>query len=225
MRNLYYMIAFGEDYLIQFDCVHRTLLDMPAEIALVTDIDIAFKGVTVYKVDIPEGRQEAFKYRTQVHRIIDFENYDAVCYADTDVIIKRNLFEKYSTSLFVPQEAGVMMDNEHFSELLTNEERIAAARWPAINAGLFIVPKARLPFWSRYEEMTERSYKKRPWIAEQHALNWLYFHEFNNWDMRLFERHDIGWPVKGISGEYAEHYICLKNEEKIRWMKDALPKS
>lgn len=38
----------------------------------------------------------------------------------------------------------------------------------------------------------------------------------------LFDSQDIGWPVKGIPGKYAEHFICLKNEDKIKWMESRL---
>ena len=219
MRNLVFMVAFGKRCLQEFDLIYPSILGFGNEVLLITDKNIKRKGVEVLQFSKPEETQEMYKFRVHIYRVFDFSLYDSVCYMDTDVIMRRNIFEKYNDRIYVAKEPDVMMDNEHFCELLTNKERIEASTMPAINSGFFVVPKRLIDFWEHYEEITIKSYEKRPWIAEQHAMNWIYFHERERWEMKLFDREDIGWPVKGIEGKYVEHYICLKNEDKIGWMR------
>jgi len=219
MRNLVFMVAFGDRCLEEFDLIYPPILGFGNDVLLITDKNIKRKGVEVLQFSAPEEKQEMYKFRVHIYRVVDFSLYDSVCYMDTDIVMKRNIFDKYKDGIYAAKEPDVMMDNEHFCELLTNKERIEASTMPAINSGFFVVPKRLIDFWEHYEEITIKSYEKRPWIAEQHAMNWIYFHERERWEMKLFDREDIGWPVKGIEGKYVEHYICLKNEDKIGWMR------
>ena len=220
MAYLYFFVAFGPTCLAQFEFIHRRVVSFGHEVILFTDNNkVKYDGVKVIHVESPRERQHMYKFRCSVHRLIDLSKYQAVCYADTDVVIRRDIFEKYSHSITVAQEPDVMMDNEHFCELLTPYERIAARKWPALNAGFIVVPRKMINFWKYWEKIADKSYAKRPWIAEQHSLNWIYFHEFNRWHIKLFQGNDFGWPIKGIKGEFAEHYICLKNEDKLPHMK------
>ena len=216
------MVAFGDRCLEEFDLIYPSIVGFGNEVLLITDKDVKRKGVQVLQFSAPEEKQEMYKFRVHIYRVHDFEIYDSVCYMDTDVVMCQNIFDKYKDGVYAAREPDVSMDNEHFCELLTEKERIEAASMPAINSGFIVVPKRLIGFWERYEDITIKSYEKRPWIAEQHAINWLYFHERERWEMKLFDREDIGWPVKGISGKYAEHYICLNNEDKIGWMRSRI---
>jgi hypothetical protein len=218
--NLIYLVAFGQEYMEQFNCIYPLLRQMGNDIMLITDKDVNYKRVRLYRVRTPKDRSQMFKYRIFGYKAADFRKYDAVCYMDTDIIMHQDIFEKYNDGIFAAAEPNVMMDNEHFSGMLTPIERSKAEDMPALNSGFIVVSRKFHSFWPYYERVTEAAYRRRPWIAEQHALNWIYFHD--KFPVRLFDSQDIGWPVKGIPGKYAEHFICLKNEDKIKWMESRL---
>lgn len=222
-NTLIYFTAFGQEYVDQFKFTHKTLIDYGIDIILITDSGETFEGVTKVNVRSPKSKPEMFAYRMNGYRIIDFSRYDHVWYSDTDIVFKSaELFTKYNNgAIWVCQEPDQNMSNEHFCELLRPHQRQAAMKWPAINSGLFVVPKARINFWNEYRKMTEAAYRKRQWIAEQHALNYMYFKSFNHWAMKLFAPGDIGFPIKNIPGRMADHYICLPNSDKLKWMQSS----
>ena len=101
MRNLVFMVAFGDRCLEEFDLIYPPILGFGNDVLLITDKNIKRKGVEVLQFSKPEETQEMYKFRVHIYRVFDFSLYDSVCYMDTDVIMRRNIFEKYNEMFFL----------------------------------------------------------------------------------------------------------------------------
>lgn len=219
MDKVVILIAFGDMCLEQFSLMLPGLQQCGTEIVLITESDRTMPGVRCIKVPMPGSRAEMMAYRTRTWRLVRLDNYAMAWYMDTDIVIKKNLFAKYEgESLWLCAEPDQRMDNEHFSGLLSGREHETARRWPAINSGIVGVPRRSHMFWKMWEDITARAMRQRPWIAEQQALNWIYFHYWNRYRMRIMDRHDVGYPAKSLGGDYAMHYCCMKDTDKLNNM-------
>ena len=215
---LVYLVAFGKDYLDQFDLMYQGLIRMGVDVCLITDQNVKRQGVEVITIGTPLEKMQMFAFRIYGHKIIDFTKYDQVWYSDTDIIFKDNIFDKYKGH-YVCREPWNTMAEEHFNGLLNDQEVLSAKKLPAINSGLVCAPGDSL-FWSEYQTVTERAYRRRAWISEQHALNWMYLKRRDKYNFKLFADEDIGYPARGIKGGYVDHYNCYK--DKLTWMRSNL---
>lgn len=217
--TLVYLIAFGAECLEQFKLCYKGLKLCDVDIVLFTDQKFKADKVTVIPVKIVPNAKDQYIFRTAITDYLDLRDYDRVWYMDCDILIFGDIFKIDSDAIIVTREPKWTMGHDCFASALTHEERVKYYSYPAINGGLYSVPKHYYMFFDVYKLQVERFVKGNPEIniPEQQVLNAYYAR-----NKEMFEIMDIGFPEKGVKGdEMVYHFACYKFEDKLKLMKQA----
>jgi len=219
MADLVYLVAFGSECLAQFKLCSEGLKRCNIDIALITDQEFTDDLIKVYKVDTIPNAREQYAFRTGFRKYIDISNYDRVWYMDCDFLIFGDIFEAYkSDGILVSNEPKWTMGHDCFSGDLTAYERGLYFNLPAINAGIYSVPKKYFHFFEFYDLQVKALMQRNLHIniPEQMVLNSIYARYQENWLVELME---VGFPEKGVRGdEMIYHYACYQFKDKLKLM-------
>ena len=217
--TLVYLIAFGSECLEQFKLCYKGLKQCDVDVLLITDQNYLEDSVNVIRVDTVPKARDQYIFRTNITDYVDISKYDRVWYMDCDILIFGDIFQVKSDAIIVTAEPKWTMGHDCFASALTHEERVKYYHYPAINGGLYSVPKHYYLFFDVYKLQVERFIKENPNIniPEQQVLNAYYAR-----NKGMFELLDIGFPEKGVKGdELVYHFACYKFEHKLKLMKQA----
>jgi hypothetical protein len=219
-------VFFGHDYMEQFQLALKTM-PINWNIIVISDIEITDRSINYYgiKVPTPETIYEKLTYRKNIHKLIDINQYSQVWYSDPDMLFTRDIIKKYkdSKSILVSNEPFMDMSNEHFNGGFSENEikGLIENFAPAINGGLYCVPKNCYSFFEQYESLLNIFSALNPnnMATDQHALNNLFHRKLNTFE--LFDKDDVGFPTRQTEGKYVNHYIGM-GLYKLNLMKDKL---
>ena len=217
--TLVYLIAFGAECLEQFKICYQGLKLCDVDVTLITDQNYSESKVNVIRVDSMTAPRDQYIFRTSITDYIDIYKYDRVWYMDCDILVYGDIFQVKSDAIIVTREPKWTMGHDCFASALSHEERVKYYHYPAINGGLYSVPKHYYLFFDVYRLQVERFIKESPEIniPEQQVLNAMYAR-----NLYKFEILDIGFPEKGVRGdEMVYHFACYKFEDKLKLMKQA----
>jgi hypothetical protein len=224
-KQLVFLVAFGPDNLELFKVCLSGLQKCEVDIALITDQYFFNERVKVVQYASPLDKSHIYSFRTKVREHIDISNYDQVWYLDTDFVIKDDIFKTYAgnENLLLNIEPDSLVSNEHFCADLTEFERELYKDVPAINAGIYCVPKRYFNFFEYYHWSVELAWNRNPEmkIPEQQCLNTIYLRWHDVWQMEAIE--GIGYPAHETEGMIL-HYACYPNNEKLQLMQDETDK-
>lgn len=236
IRQAIVFVFFGQDYWEQFELSIRTIPNN-IDVFVITDNrpnpDNYFEQTNLlngfpYRMlhgVSPETVFDKLTYRKNIHNLVDLNQYSQIWYADPDILFTGDIFEKYkdSKAILVSNEPDMTMQNEHFNGGFTDIEitEMVDNFAPAINGGLYCVPKCCYSFFNQYESLLNIFSESQPtnMANDQHALNNLFHRKLNNFE--LFERGDVGFPTRNSTGKYVNHYIGM-GMYKLNLMKDKL---
>lgn len=223
MNQLVYLVAFGVECLEQFKMTLQGLKLCKVDIALITDQDFKDDKVQVIKMDSKLTNREHYAFRTEFQNYIDIGPYDRVWYMDCDILLFGDIFSIYQDAdgILLSHEPAWTMGHECFSGDLTQLERQHYFNLPAINAGIYSVPKKYYHFFEMYDLQVKALMKRNLHIniPEQMVLNSIYARYRDNFLMEFIE---VGYPEKGVRGdELIYHYACYKFGDKLELMRKA----
>jgi hypothetical protein len=216
--NLIYLVAFGAECLEQFKVCLQGLRLCRVDIALITDQPFTDDRVKVYQVETIPNAREQYAFRTGFQKYIDISIYDRVWYMDCDFLIFEDIFQIEADGILVAHEPTWTMGHDCFSGDLTAHERGLYFNYPAINAGIYSVPKKYFHFFDFYDLQVKALMKRNLFIniPEQMVLNSIYARYQENWLIELIE---VGYPEKGVQGdEWVYHYACYQFKDKLKLM-------
>jgi hypothetical protein len=224
MKQLVYLVAFGAECLEQFKVCLQGLRRCNIDISLITDQDYIDPWVKVYKVETVPIVREQYAFRTGFQNYIDISGYDRVWYLDCDFLIFGDVFTTYKDAdgILLSDEPAWTMGHDCFSGDLTAVERGLYWNLPAINAGIYSVPKKYYHFFEFYDLQVKALMTRNLHIniPEQMVLNSIYARYQDNWLMELLP--GVGFPEKGVRGdEMLYHFACYQFKDKLELMKTA----
>lgn len=201
---------FGERYLWQFLRCEQTIPDW--EVVVITDQDYSSDRFKVIQVPTPDSDYEKLIFRRRIPEFVDIKKYTRVWHCDCDVMFTGDLLQKYAgyeNYVIVSEEPMTRIDNEHMGMSFDTEELewLVLNRAPAINGGLFGVPRSQAYFWQLYATGIDEFHAKKPEVmsCDQQILNNLYHRRKVNF--ALAQMPDIGFPTRGTEGEMMNHFI------------------
>jgi hypothetical protein len=223
MNQLVYMVAFGAECLEQFKVCYQGLKLCDVDVALITDQNYLEDKVNVIRVDTVPNAREQYAFRTGFMDYIDIGKYDRVWYMDCDILLFGDIFSTYGNAdgILVAHEPKWTMGHDCFSGDLTAIERGLYFNLPAINAGIYSVPKKYYHFFEFYNLQVKALMQRNLFIniPEQMVLNSIYARYQENWLIELME---VGYPEKGVQGdEMLYHFACYQFKDKLELMKSA----
>jgi len=222
VNQLVYLIAFGAECLEQFKLCYRGLKLCEVDIALITDQNYLEDNVTVIRVAPVPNAREQYAFRTGFSDYIQIDGYDRVWYMDCDFLIFADIFKTYESAegILLSNEPKLTAGNPCFSGDMTDHERSVNFNGPAINAGIYSVPKKYFHWFAMYDHLVKGLMMRNLHIniPEQMVLNSVYVRYKENFLMELMS--GIGFPEKGVTGqEMVYHYACYKFDDKLNLMK------
>lgn len=223
MNQLVYLVAFGAECLEQFKVCYQGLKLCDVDVALITDQNYLEEKVNVIRIETIPNAREQYAFRTGFQKYIDISGYDRVWYMDCDFLLFADIFTMYANAdgILVSNEPKWTMGHECFSGNLTDYERRLYFNLPAINAGIYSVPKKYYHFFDFYDLEVKALMKRNLHIniPEQMVLNSIYARYQENWLTELIE---VGFPEKGVRGdEMVYHFACYQFKDKLNLMKQA----
>jgi hypothetical protein len=221
MRQLVYLVAFGPECLEQFNVCYKGLKKCDIDIALITDQNYNEEKVSVIRVEPVLNAREQYAFRTGFRDYIPIEDYDRVWYMDCDFLIFKDIFTYHSLAdgILLSNEPKLTAGNPCFSGDMTDHERGVNFYGPAINAGIYSVPKKYFHWFAMYDHLVKGLMSRNLHIniPEQMVLNSIYVRYQGNFLMELME--GVGFPEKGVTGqEMAYHYACYQFKDKLDLM-------
>ena len=220
-------VFFGQNYLEQFEVCMKTVPSSWTVIVISDQIknsNISNHHIFI-NVPTPETVFEKLTYRKNIHELIDINQFSQVWYSDPDMLFTGDILAKYkdSKSILVSNEPFMDMSNEHFNGGFSQNElsNLVENFAPAINGGLYCVPKCCYSFFEQYESLLNIFSNLNPgnMATDQHALNNLFHRKLNTFE--LFDKGDVGFPTRQVEGKYVNHYIGM-GLYKLNLMKDKL---
>ena len=223
MNQLVYLVAFGAECLEQFKVCYQGLKLCDIDVALITDQNYFEASINVIRVDPVPNSREQYAFRTGFMDYISIWNYERVWYMDCDFLLFGDIFLTYSNAdcILVAHEPTWTMGHDCFSGDLTAIERGLYWNLPAINAGIYSVPKKYFHFFEFYNLQVKALMQRNLFIniPEQMVLNSIYARYQENWLIELME---VGYPEKGVTGdEMLYHFACYQFKDKLELMKSA----
>ena len=221
MKQLVYLVAFGAECLEQFKVCYHGLKLCDVDVALITDQNYLEESVNVIRIETIPNNREQYAFRTGFQDYIDITEYDRVWYMDCDILIFGDIFQTEAEGILVSNEPKWTMGHDCFSGDLTAVERGLYWNLPAINAGIYSVPKKYFHFFEFYNLQVEALMKRNLHIniPEQMVLNSIYARYQENWLIELIE---VGYPEKGVRGdEMIYHFACYQFKDKLELMQKA----
>ena len=223
MNQLVYLVAFGAECLEQFKVCYKGLKLCDVDVALITDQNYFEASINVIRVDTVPNSREQYAFRTGFRDYIQIDSYDRVWYMDCDFLIFGDIFKAHESAdgILVSNEPAWTMGHECFSGDLTDYERRLYYNLPAINAGIYSVPRKYFHFFEFYDLQVKALMKRNLFIniPEQMVLNSVYARYQENWLVELME---VGFPEKGVRGdEPVYHFACYQFKDKLKLMQKA----
>jgi hypothetical protein len=220
-------VFFGQQYWEQFEVCYKTI---PKDWNVIVfsdtiETEIHKYNFSHYGVTTPQTVFEKLTYRKNIHKLIDINQYSQIWYSDPDMLFTGDILAKYkdSKSILVSNEPFMDMSNEHFNGGFSDKEVYSLVEnfAPAINGGLYCVPKNCYSFFEQYESLLNIFSALNPgnMATDQHALNNLFHRKLNTFE--LFDKDDVGFPTRQTEGKYVNHYIGM-GLYKLNLMKDKL---
>jgi hypothetical protein len=214
---------FGERYLKQFQVCARTI---PSHWEVVVITDQAYDRFTVIKVNTPASTYDCLTFRKRIPEFVDIEKYDRVWHCDCDILFSGDLLAKYAdnkTDIIVNHEPMTRIDNEFMAPAFDKEEleRLILNNAPAINSGLFGVPRCQSEFWDTYKDLINDFHAIHPdlFTPDQYMLNRMYHRSMGKF--LLMNSEEVGFPTRGTRGSLVNHYIGF-GLDKLKLMEDEI---
>lgn len=201
---------FGSVYIEQFQVCLQTI-PKHWDVVVITDevFDPGDHSLKIIKVPLPARPVDRLAFRMNIHDFVDINQYDQVWYSDIDVLFKGDILAKYAESqtIMVANEPFTKLDNYHMGSALTGQEVQMNINAPAINGGLWCIPKTEFAFFEHYRQqlITFISLYPDQWSADQLILNAIFHRKEGNF--RLFDFGDVGFPTRGFEGKLVNHFI------------------
>lgn len=223
--NLCYFVALGEKYLEQFKLAYQTA-PKNWNILLITDCDYVNDNIQIIKVEAPESFAERMMYRINIHKLIDINEYDNIWYFDTDILFKGDIIEKVGKveNVTVCYEPNVPLSHPCMDWGISEEDlqMYTSLNAPAINNGMYVVPKKMYNFFPYYYNECQFYYANNPEkvAIEQLVFNKLFYDAL--YTITLFDAELINYDNK-TERTFVNHYIGMY-DDKLEKMKKEINK-
>jgi hypothetical protein len=221
--DLVCFVALGEKYLEQFKLCYTTI-PKNWDVVLITNCDYFNENIQIIKIDKELSFSQKMAYRTNIPYLIDIEKYETIWYFDTDILFNGDVIKevgkiKNITVSFEPN-VSVSHDCMNWGADPKDLALYDVMKAPAINSGMFAVPKKDYSFFTAYFLEVENFIAKNP---DRLAVDQLIFNKFfyeQTFKIDLFESNLINFDNK-TERTYVNHYIGM-HDDKIEKMKNEI---